>query len=142
LPIAAYAEKGAGIQNQFDVNTGTLKQGVIVYISAFAAHVRGFVNADYGEDLNSADKQWDAGADILYVPRPENKLGFYMEIGGNSQWLDAQTGIENYARAAIGFGGVYEFGPQDALYLGYRGKAKEKDQMTHEIVARLIFGFE
>jgi len=153
LPIAAYAEKGIGTSFNFDVNTATFKNGLTLYISAFDAHVRAFVNGDYGEDLNSADKQWDAGADVLYVPQPKNALGVYMELGGNSQWLDTEVGIENYARGAVGLGGVYQYGAkkdnntgvttgyQYSAYLGYRGKALGTDKMTHEIVARMIFGF-
>jgi len=153
LPVVAFAEKGIGIQNQFDVNTATFKNGLALYVSAFDTHIRAFAAGDYGEDLNSADKQWDASADFLYVPYPQNGLGMYMELGGNSQWLDTEFGIENYARAAVGFGGIYQFGEKkdnntgvvtghgSSLYLGYRAKSLGTDKMTHEIVARMIFGF-
>lgn len=150
LPVCAYAEKGIGYGMKFDVNTAELPYGLIAYVSAFGSHVRAFANASYGEDLNSADKQWDAGLGILYVPEPLKTLGLYMELDGSAQWLDTEQGIENYARGAVGLGGVYQFSPvkdnntglvtghKYSLYLGYRAKAQGTNTMTHEIVARWV----
>ena len=142
MPIGVFAEKGFGIEQKFDVNTTTMKQSFVTYISAFSSHLRAFAHGDYGEDLNSADKLWAAGASVLYVPRPLSTYGVYFEIGGESEWLDTEVGTENFLRGAVGIGGFYQFGPQDAVYLGYLGRSKNENEASHTVVARLVFGFE
>lgn len=143
IPITVKADKGAGVVARYEIETGMYATGIDGMITAWDKHIRVFGQGVWAEETDGVDKQVSAGAEVIYVPRPENTYDFYISLGADGDYIKTLYDATTYIKGALGAGAVYHFGSknQNAAYLGYRSKTIGSGEEVHEAALRLIWAF-